>query len=88
MRQITNALAIAFLTTAVFGAFGCAHVGPPPKAPPVSLTAICLPVKAWTPDQERQMAAAVAAQPADSILVQAMADYGQMRKAAWACVSK
>lgn len=45
----------------------------------------CLEVKEWTKAELREMADAVDALPADSILVAALEDYGRMRAAARAC---
>lgn len=45
----------------------------------------CVPVKAYSADQEKALAAAVVALPPGSALIEAMADYGAMRAAARAC---
>jgi hypothetical protein len=46
----------------------------------------CLPLKTYTPAQEKALADALAALPADSPLAGAMADYGALRAADRACL--
>lgn len=48
----------------------------------------CLPMATYPLAQERALAAAVAALPPDSPLVQAVIDYGALRKANRACLAQ
>lgn len=65
---------------------GCMHTPtkPPVKAPPPAPApvTVCVPVKHWSLAEEQQMAAATAAIPPGSILIELLADYDRMRKAA------
>lgn len=49
--------------------------------------ASCLPLKAYTPAVETEMAKELAALPPGSALAQAIVDYGQMRTADRACIA-
>ena len=65
---------------------GCATTQAPPIISPapaaqVVVKTVCLPLKAYAPDQELALGRALAALTADNPLVQAMADYGAMRAA-------
>lgn len=50
-----------------------------------AVTTACLPLKAYTPAEQQQLAAEVAALPPGSALVGAMSDYAAMRAADRAC---
>ena len=63
----------------------CASMTAPPT---VAVQTVCLPQKSYTPAQELAMASAVAALPADSLIVTMIADYGAMRAANRACVAQ
>lgn len=62
----------------------CAHDNPRPLPLPQT-TVVCPPLKAYGLDQEKALAQALAAVPAGSPLVGAMADYGALRAAVRAC---
>lgn len=47
----------------------------------------CLPLKAYTPQEQGRLAVAVAALPPGSDLIQAMLDYQRMRDADRACAA-
>ena len=61
----------------------CATQGPPT----VAVQTVCVPLKAYTPAQEKSLATAVQSLPADSPLVGAMEDFGAMRSADRSCIS-
>lgn len=63
----------------------CAHDQRPPPVPPPAI--VCPPLKTYTADQEKALAVALAALPAGSPLVGAMADYGALRATVRACRS-
>lgn len=56
-------------------------------APEVVVKTVCPPIRSYSPDQQKALGAAVAALPADSPLVGAMADYGAIRAAVRACAA-
>lgn len=68
---------------------GCATAAPPvisaAPAAQVVVRAVCPPLRSYSPAQEKALGAAVAALPADSPLVAAIADYGSLRAAVRAC---
>lgn len=67
---------------AMMGGFmliGCA-TRPAQLPPPAPVSApVCLPLKAYTPDQQKALAAQLKTIPADSPLAQAIVDYERMR---------
>jgi len=67
-------LALALMSCALSS---CAHS--------LAVTSLCIPMKDYSPQEQQKLADAVEALPASSPLVQAMADYGQMRAANRAC---
>ena len=69
---------------------GCSSAPKPTEIPDavtqaVNVSAVCLAVKPWTPDQEAHAAADLTLLPG-SILNDFMADYGRMRDQSRACV--
>lgn len=67
-------------------ALAAATLGACAAAPAARLDGVvCVPAKAYTPAEEKALAAAIAALPANSPLGGAMVDYGHMRAAARAC---
>jgi hypothetical protein len=74
----TTPISIAFLTTAAVGSLqGCATQ--PAKLPAPTPVATCLPLKAYTPDQQKQAAAELAKLPNGSMIAQMVIDYGALR---------
>jgi starvation-inducible outer membrane lipoprotein len=51
----------------------------PAKLPAPTPTATCLPLKAYTPDQQKQAAAELAKLPNGSVIAQMVTDYGTLR---------
>lgn len=78
-------LALTFLLLS-----GCAAgvMSSDPAPPAVSLSPVCPAVKNYTPDEQKALAKAVAALPADSPIIGAMGDYSRMRAASRACKEK
>jgi hypothetical protein len=66
-----------FLTTAALSAFGCATQ--PAKLPAPTPVATCLPLRAYSPDQQKQAAAELAKLPIGSEVAQMVTDYGALR---------
>lgn len=56
--------------------------------PPVSMAPVCPAVKTYTLDEQKALAKAVAALPADSPIIGALGDYSRMRAASRACKEK
>lgn len=63
---------------------GCA-TAPVPQLIPPATTVVCLPVKTYSPDEQRAISTALASLPANSPLIGVIADYEGMRDAARAC---
>lgn len=78
MREIRDLMALTGLAL-VAGLSACAHVAEP--------VATCLPLRAYTPQQQQQLATALGGLPGGSIILDAMVDYSAMRDADRACLA-
>lgn len=85
-KSVVVVMAAVVVGTAITS---CASIEPPAtsggSAAQVVVKIVCPPIPTYTPTQERALGAAVAALPATSPLVGAMADYGAVRAAVRAC---
>jgi hypothetical protein len=72
--------AIAILALLVLS--GCAAINPPV----VAVKTMCLPLKAYTPEEQKAAAQAISALPPDSPIVGMVEDYKAMRDSDRACL--
>jgi hypothetical protein len=84
-RHVFGAYLTVCLLVLVAGCAQTMSTAPARPLPPPVITTACPPLKSYTPDEQLQMAAALQALPQDNPLVQAMEDYGQLRKTVRAC---
>lgn len=78
----TTPLGVAFLGAALYGAAGCATR--PAPIPPVAAP-VCLPMRSYSPAEQKALADQLETLPQDSPVSRAFIDYERLRDADRAC---